>query len=163
MSREFPDWVDPVKAAQSRREVHATVPLKRLRRLAGLLAADEGEAEFHLAFSFDEQGQVCVHSHVSAEPWLVCQRTLEPYRQRLSGESTVGIVTDENMIDALPDDYEPWVCPNGRLELADLVAEELILALPLVPRSPDSEPLEAPERPGRQRPFAVLAELKRES
>lgn len=139
------------------------MPLKRLDRLAGLLAADEGEAEFHLAFSFDGQGQVCVHSRVSAEPWLMCQRTLKPYRQPLSGESTVGIVDDERRVDELPEDYEPWVCSDGRLELTDLVAEELILALPLVPRSPDSKPLAAPEKPGRQRPFEVLAELKRES
>ena len=164
MSREFPDWVDPVKAAAAAREFQGSVPLSRLTRLAELLADEEGEAEFHLAFSFDDQRQVRVEVSVNAQVRLVCQRTLDRYRADIEGASTVGIAASERDAEAMPGDYEPLLCTDGRLRLMDLVEEELVLALPLVPRKPDSEPV-GPESEAagddRQRPFAVLAGMKR--
>lgn len=162
MSREFPDWVDPVKTASSERAFEGTVPLARLKRLVDLLADPEGEAEFLLAFSFDGQRQVRVDVRVAARVWLTCQRTLERFRTEISGESTVGIAFSERDAEAMPEDYEPLFCEDSRLRLMDLVEEELILAVPLVPRKPDTEPVrpEAGEPAERPHPFAELAALK---
>lgn len=163
MSREFPDWVDPVKTASAEREFAGTVPLAWLDRLVGLLADPEGEAEFHLAFCFDDQRQVRVQVRVAARVWLTCQRTLERYQAEIAGSSTVGIAASEQDAEAMPEDYEPLLCEDGRLRLMDLVEEELILAVPLVPHKPDSEPIrpEHGESGERSRPFAALAALKR--
>lgn len=73
---------------------------------------------------------------------MTCQRTLKRYQQPIESHSSVAVVTSENQLLALPDDLEPKLVPEGRLRLVELVEDELLLALPLVPRDPDSAPIE---------------------
>ena len=166
MSRDYPDWLNPFKAAQARREFAGTIRLDQLPGVSDLVK-DRGEMElgFELAFGLDDQRQACVRVRVHGDVPLTCQRTLRAYRQAIASQSLVGIVESEAAAEALPEDYEPLVVAEPRLRVADLVTEELLLALPLVPRSPDSDPVESQEVAANQgkddthRPFAVLAEL----
>jgi uncharacterized protein len=70
----------------------------------------------------------------------------------------------------LPPDCEPLlVAEDGRLNPADVIEDELLLALPLIPVNPDSSlPDEMtshdPDAAGEghsESPFAVLRELKK--
>jgi len=161
MSRDFPDWVDPEKAASARREFSGRVPVGRLPRLEGMVVEGApGEIAFSLRFSHDDQGQVCVDVEIDGQVAMTCQRSLETYDQAIAGRSRVGVVVNESDEAGLPEDYEVRICPDQRLELLDLVAEEVLLALPLVPTDPASEPVGQPDV-GRDthRPFEALAAL----
>lgn len=166
MSRDYPDWVHPLKAAQARRVFSGSMKLSQLSRVLDLIEPPgEDEIGFEIAFELDDQAQARAQVRIRGTVAMLCQRSLKPYRQAVDSQSVIGIVSDELAAEGLPDDYEPLVLPEQRLSLADLVAEELLLALPLVPRSPDSEPLiaEVPEpEPDTQRPFAGLAQLKKQ-
>ncbi|HEV2321072.1 MAG TPA: YceD family protein, partial [Gammaproteobacteria bacterium] len=72
----------------------------------------------------------------------------------------------------LPPEYEPLPSGDGRVAIAELVADELLLALPLVPKHGDGEVCEvdqavavhetpAAAEESRKNPFAELAKLKR--
>lgn len=165
MSRDFPDWIDPDKAAAAGRELGGTVPLARLPRLEGMIA-DPGAAEisFRLRFGLDDQRQVRVDVSVSGSVPLRCQRTLRVYWQEIESRSTVGIVADERAADQLPADYEPLICLDKKLEVAHLIGEELLLGLPLVPIAPGAGQVNIGEdRPAdTHRPFSGLAELRRQ-
>ena len=165
MSRDYPDWLNPYKAAQARREFAGTMRLSDLRQVLDLID-DPGESEiaFGLEFDLDEQRQVRASVRVSGDVPMICQRTLRPYRQPISSASVVGIVDSETSAAALPDDYEPLILTEPRLRVVDLVAEEVLLALPLVPKAPDSEPIgngiaTGFEEDDSHQPFAVLADL----
>lgn len=163
MSRDFPDWVDPAKAAAGRRRYSGTVPVAWLKRLEGLLAASDSEISFVLNFSLDDQNQIVVTIQVAGEVCVTCQRTLEPYMQALESESVVALVDSASTAERLPENYEPLVYTEGRVRLLDLVEEELLLAMPLVPRKPGSQPVAAgtggPDGPAG--PFAELEKLRR--
>ncbi len=174
MSRDYPDWLNPFKAAQARREFAGTVALARLAAAVDLIEAPaDEELGFELTFALDDQRQACVRVRVFGEVPLMCQRTLVRYLHRVDSESLVGIVASEAAVEALPEDYEPLVVTEPRVRVVDLLAEELLLALPLVPRAPDSEPVVADRTAveaargenvpaggaDTQRPFAALAEL----
>lgn len=166
MSRDFPDWVDPVKAAAGRRRFSGTMPLAWMERVADLIAGVEGEIAFRLAFDRDAQGQVLVTIRISGDVPLVCQRSLEVYRHPLEVETRVAVVESDAAAESLPGDCEPVVCADRRLALVGLVEEELLLALPLVPRRPDTEPPgpgpESESEPDDDAgPFAELARLRR--
>ncbi len=165
MSRDFPDWVQPEKAAAARREFAGTVPLKRLERLAGMIA-DPGEAEiaFELSFAHDDQRQVRVVVRVKGRVPLTCQRSLKVFHHELDSQSVVGIVGNEQDAAALPDDYEPMMVTDGRVELITLIEEEMLLGLPLVPVDPESSRLGDDDNSGADtyRPFAELADMKKE-
>lgn len=164
MSRDFPDWIDPHKAAAAGREFSGTVPLARLPRLEGMIA-DPGDAEigFRVVFGYDEQRQVRAEVSVSGQVPLRCQRSLRVFEHPIESGSIVGIVPDDRTAEALPEDYEPLLCPDNKVELVRLIGEEILLGLPLVPIDPASPRVgsEAPTS-DTHRPFEDLAEALRE-
>lgn len=178
VSREFPDWINPWAAAQGRREFRGTLPLARMRRLAPLLADDGGEAHFECRLLLDNEGRPLIHLRVQAELLLRCQASLEVYRQPIERHSELGVIAEDSEETLLPGHLEPVLAPAGRLALIELVEDELILAMPQVPRNPDFEPQirefgrqdergpepdpdsgRGPERKAGRKPFAELARL----
>jgi len=174
MSREFPDWVDPWKAADGRRTFQGTMPLKRMQRLTPLLApAEWQDARFSAAFGYDRQGMLTVDIHVEAMLPLVCQRSLEIYLEPVVRHSVLAVVAGPAEEDLVPEHYEPVLAEQGRLAILDLVEDELLLALPQVPRNPALRAVQhstdaAAESGGNaaeertQRPFEGLADLLKE-
>jgi uncharacterized protein len=164
MSRDFPDWVHPDKAAAARRHFSGNVAADRLPRLAEVIVAGAGgELQFELDFSHDEQRQVRVDVQVSGWVPMQCQRTLATYRQPVDAQSVVGVVASEEEAASLPEDYDPQLCPDHRLALLDLIEEEVLLGLPLVPVDPDSSRIGVePHSADTHRPFEALAALKKD-
>lgn len=189
MSREFPDLLNPWKAADGRRSFEGTMPLQRMRRLAPLLAPSEssggetadgvGEADsgapwnpvrFRADFAHDGQGYTTVELWVEAELPLVCQRSLRPYLEPVKRHTLLAVVERAEEQDVLPEHYEPVLVEEGRMALLEVVEDELLLAVPEVPRNPAVAEVElstdtAPRKPGKgraeptRRPFAGLADL----
>ncbi len=166
MSREFPDQVNPWTAAEGRRVFAGSIPVRRMKRLAPLLASEEGECRFEARFALDEERHATIDLAVEAEASLVCQRSLEAYNERLARRSLLVVVEDEAGQEALPEHYEPVLASEGTVRFADLVEEELLLAMPIVPRNPAlawddvvSEDEAAENESDAGGPFAGLADM----
>jgi uncharacterized protein len=74
----------------------------------------------------------------------------------------LGIVRSLDEADLLPESFEPLLLEEEIIPLADIVQEELLLAIPAIPQHPQCG--RAPQegvKPKNQRenPFAVLADL----
>jgi uncharacterized protein len=100
---------------------------------------------------------------------LICQRCLGPVKIALHAEPHLAWVKTDEALAALPEEYDPLLSADGRVALADLVADELLLALPLVPRHeggtacrdlPEAAAESATPDEERKKPFAELAKLK---
>jgi len=115
--------------------------------------------------------EVWLHLTARARLWRDCQRCLQPVALDLDVVRALRFVGDEATAEALDAESEDDVLAlPRRLDLHDLVEDELLLALPLVPlhaKCPVSLPMatgfevdESPDAKAR-RPFAVLADLKR--
>ncbi len=162
MSRDYPDWIHPTKAAQARREFAGSM---RLADMTGLkeVVAEPGDAEidFRISLALDDQGQIRAEVEVSGAVPLVCQRTLQTYQHHVESRSVLGLVKDERAAEALPEDYEPLLFEEPRVRLQDLVCEEILLGVPLVPRAPGSEPIgdDRSTAADTYKPFAGLADL----
>jgi uncharacterized protein len=102
---------------------------------------------------------------------LVCQRSLQRFLLPVVIEQRFGLVRGGEDAEAdeagLPGGYEALaVGDDGELRPADLVEDELILAVPLVPAMPGSEAVEhdwaaTAEEEAVANPFAALAALKK--
>lgn len=174
MSRDFPDWIDVERAAQAGRRFVGEARIEWMPRVIDLLdaPAPDDEIGFEISAALDKSSSagdivrldVRVHGSVP----MTCQRTLKRFRQPIDGRSSVAVVASEDQLAALPEDLEPKLVPEGRLKLVELVEDELLLALPLVPRDPDSAPVEnagdsfePAESDKRDNPFAELARLRK--
>jgi uncharacterized protein len=165
MSATLPAVVDAWRMVSARRQFEGSLPLSAFARLRGSLVDVEGEVRYALEFGRDAGNQAFVEVRADAELPLLCQRTLERYLHRVRLVQQLGLMTSEAQEDALPEHMEPLLLPeSGELHPADLVEDELILAVPVVPINPDSElpSQEWHEEPEEDKPnpFGVLAQLK---
>ena len=156
----------------ARRSFEGTLPIAAMSRLCEALADTDGVAQFELDFGRDSMGTDYLDVRAQASLRLVCQRTLEPFVLPVVVNTRLGLIKLERDEAALPPDCEALlVAEDGRLHPADVIEDELLLALPLIPVNPDSslpdevtghEPEQDSTGEGRsENPFAVLRELKK--
>ena len=170
MSATLPPVVDAWRMVTARRCFEGELGLTEFHRLRGSLLDAEGECRFGLEFGRDAQDQPFVDVHVLARLPLQCQRTLARYLQVVEINQRLGLITTEAQEAALLEGVEPLLVPDSaELRLVELIEDELILALPVVPIDPDSTEPDAgwnsegadieieDEKP---HPFAALARLK---
>ena len=170
MSGALPPSLDLSRAARHAFDLEGRLAVKSMPRLAAALASDAGVAEFKLHAGTDLSRRVVVSGRIEAELELVCQRCLGPVKLTLHAEPRLAWVKTDEALAALPEEYDPLLSAEGSVELADLVADELLLALPLVPRHESDARCRDLPKPaaeaaapveGRKNPFAELAKLKR--
>jgi uncharacterized protein len=108
--------------------------LSKLTRLVGMLRSDVGSVRASLKFGQRRGGRIEVELTYTAAVELTCQRCLEPYRHELAGRANVVLVEAGSASDAVPEGYEPFEIVDGRLLPAELIEDELIVSMPLVPK-----------------------------
>lgn len=134
MSRQpLPEHIDPVRLADQGRELEGVIPNSAMRRLAEGPESGQGETLAHLEFGFDAGRRRVLRGWAQSEVSLLCQRCLEHYRQPLRADFALAIVSDEEQAARLPEEYDPLFYGGRPIRTADIVEEELILALPIVP------------------------------
>lgn len=116
------------------------------------------------------EAELWLHLQASAPVWLTCQRCLQPFTVPLAIDRRLRFVRGEAAAEALDAEIEDDVLALSKaLDLRELVEDELLLDLPIVPRhdacpQPLPVPLgEAPapdDVPERENPFAALQRLK---
>lgn len=161
-----PELLDAWRMVAARRGVQGRVPLGSLQRLRDSLADTEGEVAFALDFDTDSIKMPYVEVRIDARLPLVCQRTLQRFELPVNIVQRLGMIRDEADEAALPEGYEPLLMPaDGMLHAIELVEDELILAVPVVPVMPGTEAMER-DWPADEaelqsvNPFAALAGLK---
>lgn len=152
-------------------------PIAGFERMSDVLAATEEGAvggEVQWAARGEEVSvragvaQVWLHLHAQADLPMLCQRCLLPVVQNQVLDRRILFVADEETAAELDAEAEHDVLVFSKeLDLHQLLEDEFLLDLPLVPRHdvcPSPLPVEAslaPE-PDRQNPFASLASLRRD-
>ena len=101
-----------------------------------------------------------------------CQRCMQPLAIELDTDSRVVLVASEVEAEAVPEGWETYLAADGMLSIPALVAEEVLLALPIVPRHAEADcgaaqpvaatPAPAPEALAMTRPFSDLKALLKE-
>jgi len=165
--------VDPFRFAETRRILEGDLPLRQMKRLAPLLASDEGAVSVALEFGVDEMGIAHATGRLRARLAIVCQRCLEPMAWQVDQPLALAFIRPGTDEAAIPGPYEPYVVEQNPLRLADLIEDEIMLALPQIPRhaleacparhwvegKPPAEAA-AGQQDQTDNPFSVLAGLK---
>ncbi len=170
MSARLPFRLDPIKECQRGAEHRGVMSLTRMKRLATMLQAVDAEVQCNLTFSIQGKGLYRLEGHIQTELQMECQRCLHAMSLGVDREFKLGLLQTEAQVEALDERWEPFILSDESLDISELIEDELILAIPDVPRhreraacqlsgwQPDKlEPFESkPESP-----FAVLTNLKK--
>ena len=177
-ARSFePRRLDVAAFADAAAELSGEVDQRSLARLAAAVPALPGDA-LPAPVHWQVRGEarpvaggrreVRMHLKATTSVALECQRCLQPLSEPLAVDRWFRFVADEDEAARLDELSEDDVLVSSRsFDLLALVEDELILALPLIPRHdtcpqplpvPPADTDEAAEAPN---PFAALAVLRR--
>lgn len=167
MIDHLPDRLDLIATAEAGRVLRGRIAVARLDRVLPALMSDQGELQVELNFGKDPDGTCFLAGTIQGAVVLCCQRCMEAMTLQLDIGFRLGLLRDERAVDTLSDRFEPLVVTAEPAYIADIVSDEVLLALPIVPLHKDSDACHAyikaykpPQGEQRENPFAVLAGLK---
>ncbi len=172
MAKPLPSRFNPDSMARDGTRYDASVPLVQFKRLGPMLSSTVGDVNISAVFS-RRKDHVVVTGRLLAGFPLQCQRCLDPFTLPVDAPYELVFVESEQAAAELPDSLDPVVLDdNGNIHVLDLVEDELIFHVPLVPRHADGACNAAPVSFGdiapeaveptednRQRPFDALKNL----
>jgi len=167
MSPAPADLVNAVELAGRAARLERTLGLSQLPRLVEVGALEGTRAHAQLVFGTFE-GRTTVAVQVDGEVFLACQRCLRPCACDVDESALLAVVARDT--DEVPGGYEPLLGDAERLSLAEVIEEQVLLGLPLVPMHDTAAECGAvataldaaedePAVEETQRPFANLREL----
>ncbi len=175
MVNKLPVTLDPEKLSTRRASFKGKLPLSAFHRLSASIIDTEGDVDIVLDFDLRHDGLKVVDGLAKVTLSLNCQRCLSPISVPLELPFRYGFVMTPEKADLLEgDDLEPVIMDeNGLVRTVDLIEDELMLAVPLVPRHAIElcdasatqylvDETEAPQK-SAENPFAVLKNMKNQT
>jgi uncharacterized protein len=169
MSGALPVSVDPVRLADQDAQLRGTLPIARMKRLVSMCVSDAGEAQLELHFRREtESGLRRITGRIEAVVRIRCERCMEPFALPLTAEVDLLLAPPGSGELAGESDV---LEAAGPISLSEMVENELILAMPMVPMHPaDQCPSalaagktgkeDASTETHQDNPFGVLAALR---
>jgi uncharacterized protein len=131
---DLPKKIKPLRLVADKAHLEGELLLNQFKRLGDSVISCDGVLQASLNFEQDQAGVPLVRGQLKASLQQVCQRCLQPVVLNLEWSMVLAIVTDDKQAAALTADYEPWlITPGVLVSLIDMIEDELILALPIVP------------------------------
>ena len=148
--------------AREGRILEGELALSSLERLHDLLAEVAGAVVFRLEGFKGARGEPMLHLTASGVLPLACQRCLGRIDFDLDVDNLLELVPEGADLsqDELEDDTRDFLPLVRELIVAELVEDEILLALPVAPRHEKCGLPGAAEAGERGNPFAALAGLK---
>ncbi|WP_118180718.1 DUF177 domain-containing protein [Paraburkholderia phosphatilytica] len=140
--------IDLFEFARTGRQAAGAVRVSQLPRMLNEVPADapdrdttftwqaEGSTQPELQDDGTEGPQPYLRLALHGSAWLECQRCLSPYLQAFDVDAVYRIVNTEAEAEEFPldEDEVDVIVGSKQFDLVDLIEEELLLALPLVPK-----------------------------
>jgi uncharacterized protein len=150
--------------------VAGALALEHFGRLVEVCRTREGQVSADLLFEHTARGLRVVHGIVDTSLPLICQRCLEPMMQPVHAEVMLALFLAGESQEGVPEDVEALVV-DPLYSVTNLLEDEILLAMPMMPRHPMGTCVaagSAPARGGqgetkteRPHPFATLEKLRR--
>lgn len=164
----MPGSIDPHKLAKNQQSLQGKIEVATMERVCKLLANTQGIVNYSMQFSQDTEGYTCIAGKLDCILTQLCQRCLREFTQAITSSFLISPVKNDADAKQLPGEYEPvTLLMDGKLNPVEIIEDELILALPIVPMHPygAAECIEMAEEPVEDKaqelnnPFQVLQKL----
>lgn len=134
----IPKHVSAQRALSGRQRFQGELALSQLSRLEPQLADTAGVLEVDLTASKDTTG-AWLRGTIKGDLQLVCQRGLHPMPWTCDLKTELRLVYSESDEEKYLKDSEPYLIQDDVLPVRDLVEDEVLLAVPMLPRCEDPD------------------------
>ncbi len=134
MSNAF--LIDSISFAQKSESLQGKIAVSNLQRVKSDLASSQGEIEFRVQGRMDGRQRPNLTLSISGRLILTCQRCLADMAHLLNLKSQLVFVASETQLPNLGDEDEDIdvVVASYKVNILELLEDEIILALPLAPK-----------------------------
>lgn len=160
--------IDAFEYSRHKEQRQGDIAVADFARLTEELADNSGSVRWSLRGTVDSLGFSQLKLSVSGSVRLMCQRCLVPFPFEIASESTLILARNEvnaDEIDALlADDTIDVIVGSKVLNVAELIEDEALLAIPLAPKHdtcPDHAALDRLQGVKKASPFAALKDIKK--
>lgn len=135
----LPKKIDPIKLAKQNGTITGQLPLSHFPRLQDI--AEQQNQYVSAVFEFEQNKDRInvVHGKMNAVVTLVCQRCNQLMQEPLEIECTLSPVTSDERAKNLPGSIDPVLMKEEEVDLHALIEDEILLALPMVPKHEQCE------------------------
>ncbi|OGA51872.1 MAG: hypothetical protein A3G25_21915 [Betaproteobacteria bacterium RIFCSPLOWO2_12_FULL_63_13] len=154
-----PRLIDGLQFARGAETLKGSLDLSWLPRLAEMRCVIQC-LSYELRGRTDVQGRCWLQVSGDGALTLECQRCLKPVTFPLAFRAELLLAESEREIEAADDEFDR-VLASKAMHVDRLVEDEVILALPMVPRHEQCSDGQGGTKVGKPSPFAELAKLKR--
>ena len=167
MLTKLPTFIDPEQLALAHAHLQGSLPLAQMQRLRENLYDLDGHVFIDWRFFLDDQKRPNLSGRVEAQLALQCQRCLACMHWPVAIQMALVLLLPGQSEDSVPSTHEVFILTQTPIALDTLIEEELILALPIVPKHDeclmnDYQITEDDAELKRQEnPFQILKKLKK--
>lgn len=152
--------IDGLQFARDRARLDGVLELESLGRLAAT-GCDAATLNYVLQGGQTRDGNARIELTVDGSVRLVCQRCLDSLEWPVAIANVLELAHSVAEIETADDDIDR-ILVSKAMEVAAIVEDEVILALPMVPMHEHCSAPAEEHGSDRQSPFAALAGLKKE-
>jgi len=133
--------IDPIACLRQQQVLEGELSSEQLPRLSESLSGPTPDISYKLTFHADAQGRCIIDCFINTFLKMQCHHCGQEMVLPVSIASQLCIITDAKLAKNLPDEYEPLVVESesGTVSLLDVIEDELILAIPMIPRHEGEE------------------------
>jgi uncharacterized protein len=157
-------FIDSLDFARNGQQMSGELPIVEMLRLTDVLSSPQGMLSYTVQGGVDRQEISWLDVSVAGICQLRCQRCLSDMAYEIQLDAHL-LLRDQAGLDALSDDEEEFdsVLAEERLDLLNLLEEEILLNLPFAPKHEQGD-CQATNSDNSLKdtthPFAALAKLK---
>ena len=132
------EFIDSLQFAKSGASRSGELGAEQLPRLHEILAPDYAAVQYQL-LGCVSAGRPSLHMKVRARVQQVCQRCLENFTAEIEVDESLVLARDEAELERW-EEQDPMldvVVAEPRMNVAALIEDEVLLALPVAPRHPE--------------------------
>jgi len=156
--------IDSLYFARNGKQISGEAQLADLPRLHDLLESTQGTLSYVIRGSVDKQDNPVLNLGVVGHCRLMCQRCLQGMDHSIHLEARL-VLREQAELDVLEDEDDEFdsILADAKLDVLDLLEEEILLSLPIAPKHGLGGCQAKVEAALQQEthPFAALAKLKK--
>ena len=133
ISNLLPKFLDATKLARKNSIIEGSLLFSSLDLLSEYQSCENAKLTGTFKFHLGKNGRVFVDGTINVGLQLICQRCMQPMLHPISSEFTLVCIDNQDQEKQLAvEGYESVLLNNGKLEVPNLIQEEVLLAIPIV-------------------------------
>ena len=164
LNKSLPSQLKLFNFAKKEISLSGLYQISDLARVSEIASNKTDKININLSFYLDNDKTPCIDGIISLDIVLICQRCLEELNISLEVKFNLAFVRNEKQGEELDSNYEIYVTEEDELATHDLISDEILLSIPMVPTH-DYDCIKDINRQEivkekSENPFAILKKLK---